>query len=369
MRIGIDARMYGPLTRGIGRYIKETILQLEELDTINEYVIFLYSENFNDYTPKNSNFKKVLAPWKWYTLKEQVFFPILIQKYNVDIMHFPHFNVPLLYNKPYIVTIHDLILMQDTQERATTLGPIKYKIKKLVYRQIIKHAVKKAIKIIGVSQHTSNDIHKLMHIPFSKIKTIHEGISGDKLGKKQIDNIYKKRYNYKKPYIIYVGSAYPHKNLEKLINVIDDINKTRELNLLLVGKKDFFYKRLEDENSSKHIKFLGFIPDRELSHLFQESIAYIFPSRYEGFGLPPLEAMLQGCPVISSNASCLPEILGDAAIYFDPSSNSEMKDAILGTLNNPQLREELTKKGYEQVKKYSWKNSTKKTHQLYINSL
>lgn len=365
MKIGIDARMYGPQTRGIGRYIQKTIEYLENNDPENEYIIFLYSENFDDYIPKNKNFKKILAPWRWYTLKEQIHFLNLIKKHKLDLMHFPHFNVPILYRKPFIVTIHDLIIMQDTQERATTLGPIIYKIKKFFYKKIIKNALNKSKKIIAVSKCTAQDITNIFKIDKNKIQVIYEGIDVTKGINSQIDSKQNLRYNIKKPYLLYIGSAYPHKNLERLIKVIEDLNKNTKINLVLIGKKDFFYKRLEKETNSPNVFFLGYVKDKYLPQIFNGSEAYIFPSRYEGFGLPPLSAMSHGCPVLSSNKSCLPEILQDAAEFFDPNDNESIKNCILKILISPSLKEKLIEKGYLQTQKYSWYKSGKQTLELF----
>lgn len=366
MKIGIDARLYGKHSRGIGRYIAETIKQLEKLDTVNTYVIFLHKHNFNEYTPANPNFIKVHAPWHWYSLAEQLFLPFLLYKHKLDLVHFPHFNVPLLYRKPFITTIHDLILIKDTQERATTLGPIIYAMKKFFYKIIIKNAVISAQKVIAISQNTKTDIMEELGIQKEKIEMIYEGVTPLEQAENKLDSDPKFRYN-KSNYLIYVGSAYPHKNLEFLIKVVQRYNEDKNdpLQLLLVGKTDFFYTRLKDETTSTYVHFLGYVPDQELVPLLKNALAYVFPSRYEGFGLPPLEAMMYGCPVLSSNSSCLPEVLGNAAHYFNPLDENSLITAITDIVEQPELRETLINRGYKQIHKYSWETSTQLTHQTY----
>ena len=144
MRIGIDARMLGEA--GIGRYTEQLILNLEKIDTNNQYYIFLREENFNKITLRNPNFTKVKANFKWYTLKEQILFPSILNKYNLDLVHFPHFNVPIFYKKPFIVTVHDLIVLKFPTIRATTLSPIIYKIKKFFLHIVFKKCNKKIKK-------------------------------------------------------------------------------------------------------------------------------------------------------------------------------------------------------------------------------
>lgn len=381
MKIGIDARMYGKITGGIGRYIKELISQLEKLDSQNEYVIFLYSKNFDEYIPTSPNFTKILAPWRWYTFKEQTYFLNLINKYNFDLMHFPHFNVPFFYNKPFIITIHDLILIKDSQEKATTLGKTKYKIKKYFYNKIIRNAIFNSKQIITLTNYGKADIINTFSTPQTqqnlsqKISVIPQGISLtltlsltstlQKINTNYLDTKINLRYNINKPYLLYVGNAYPHKNLEKLLDVFYQISLQHNIELVLVGREDFFYKRLLQKNKSTKIKYLGFIEDTELQNLYKNAFAYIFPSRYEGFGLPPLEAMLFGCPVLCSNTSCLPEVLGDSAIYFNPHSTQEIQNAILQLLTNPNLKTKLQKAGFERIKLYNWQTTAQQTLNIY----
>ncbi|MDD4272075.1 MAG: glycosyltransferase family 1 protein, partial [Patescibacteria group bacterium] len=180
------------------------------------------------------------------------------------------------------------------------------------------------------------------------------------------------------PYLLYVGNAYPHKNLEGLIKVFSEIEKAPfnkggrgDLKLVLVGKEDYFYHRLKQyaKNFSNNIIFPGYVPDNELKELYSRAILYVFPSFYEGFGLPPLEAMAHGLAVVSSDKTCLPEILGEAALYFNPDDEVDMKNKIVEALNNGKLRETLKNRGYEQIKKYSWHRCASQTLEVYKNCL
>jgi len=170
MRIGIDARFYGSVGKGLGRYVSELIAQLEELDKENDYFVFLRRANWDEYAPKNPRFTKVLAEFHWYGWSEQVWYPIWLRKFGLDLMHFAHFNVPLLYRRPFVVTVHDLILLSHPTPRATTLGPVLYRFKYLLYRLVIKNALNRAASIVTVSRYSKEQIEK--NFPFTRGKNI-----------------------------------------------------------------------------------------------------------------------------------------------------------------------------------------------------
>ncbi|PIT95347.1 hypothetical protein COT96_01495, partial [Candidatus Falkowbacteria bacterium CG10_big_fil_rev_8_21_14_0_10_38_22] len=174
--IGIDARFYGPIGKGLGRYTQEIVDNIIKLDQANHYVIFLRQENYNDFVGTDKRIKKVLADIEWYGLKEQLIFPWLIWRERLDLMHFPHFNVPIFCPTKFIVTIHDLILIKFPTLRATTLGPWFYKIKKLAYKIVITMAVRRAKRIIAVSNFTKNDIIQQFKIKPAKIIVTYEGV-------------------------------------------------------------------------------------------------------------------------------------------------------------------------------------------------
>lgn len=377
MRIGIDARFFGAIGKGLGRYTQKLIENLEKADKTNQYFIFFRQENFNDYIPRNKNFHKILADYRWYTFSEQINMPRLLNKYNLDLVHFPHFNVPLFYQKPFIITIHDLILLHFPTIRGTTLSPLFYRLKYAAYKIVIRSAIKRAKKIIAVSNFTREDILKSYNVAEDKISVTYEAcdLTGEikEIGKigNIGDDIILKKYGIIKPYLLYVGNAYPHKNLEALALAFEIFNKDNGCQLVLVGKEDYFYQRLKKFAESRKIKdiiFAGFVPDGELDAVYKYSSLYVFPSLYEGFGLPPLEAMARGIPVASSDHPCMKEILQNSAYYFDASRPENIAKAIGILLNNRGLREELVKKGYEQVKKYSWKKMARETLSIYSNS-
>ncbi len=366
MKIVIDARFLGTAT-GIGRYVSELVMGLENIDYENKYFILINRENENKYNPKNPNFEKVVVDIPWYGIKEQFKIPKILNKINPDLVHFPHFNILLFCKFPFVVTIHDLILTRYPSQRATTLSPLKYFFKNVLYRIIISRAVKKSKKIITVSQFTKNDIVKFFKVDSSKIVVTYEGVS-DKLAniENNPSNILEK-LNIKNKFLLYVGNAYPHKNLEFLISAFNKYHD-KDLKLVLVGREDYFYKRLKQyvsDNNISNIIFAGYVGDEDLLYLYQKCEAYVFPSLCEGFGLPSLEAMQNNAVVLSSNYSCLPEILRDCAIYFDPKNEEDFVDKLEIILNDYNLRDNLKIKSKKLLESYSWEKMVEETKSTF----
>jgi glycosyltransferase involved in cell wall biosynthesis len=392
-RIGIDGRFYGSLGKGLGRYIQEVVDNIVRIDQINEYVVFLGKENYDEFSVINPRVKKVLADVKWYSWQEQIFMPFLIFKEGVELMHFPHFNVPIFCPSKFVVTIHDLILTRFPTVRASTLAPWLYKVKNLAYQMVIFLAIKRSEKVIAVSNFTKNDIVEKFRTRSSKIEVTYEGVSSlshenNSLFVEKIDdrktllsyNIITDENSSKSKFILYVGNAYPHKNLDNLLLVFLALHqKYPDYRLVLVGREDYFYKRLKEQARGlglwhedvpqSPVIFPGHVTDLELGVLYRNALFYVFPSRYEGFGLPPLEAMAKGCPVTSSDRSCLPEILGDAALYFNPDDKGDIFEKMEKMINDDDLREVLKKKGYRQVKGYDWWECARRTLKIYESVL
>ena len=338
MRIGIDARFFGPKDKGFGRYTENLIKELEKTSAGNAvFFVFLKKQRFDDYIPQNPNFHKVLADYKWYGFKEQIIYPFQLKKYNLDLMHFTHFKVPILYRRKFIVTIHDLILRYFP----------KNIFKMPAYFLVFKHAIKNSEKIIAVSEHTKKDILKYYDIISDKIKIIYEGVTGEKSQLSNFNFQLNSKSQFSTSTILYVGNDYPHKNLQRLRLACDKLREEGfKINLILIT---------------------GFISEKELNDLYKSVDLFVFLSLYEGFGLPPLEAMKRGLVVVSSSASCMPEILGDAAIYFDPLNVDDMAEKIKKVLTDNNLRELLIQKGFEQIKKYNWFKMAQETTEIYFN--
>jgi glycosyltransferase involved in cell wall biosynthesis len=375
MKVGIDARFYGPQVKGLGRYLQKLIENLEELEknSQNEFYIFLTKEGYDNYQPQSNNFHKVLADFSWYGWKEQLFFPFFLNKYRLDLMHFGHFNVPWLYRKKFVVTIHDLILFHYPTFKNSTLSRSYYLVKLIAYRFIINSSVKRARKVIAVSDFTKRDILNNFKIEKDKVEVVKEGYEIEKKEQSSNPETILKKYGIVKPYLLYVGNAYPHKNLERLILAFDLLKSAYpNLNLILVGGEDYFYRRLKrfvGERKTEGVCFTGFVEDADLKTVYKEAGCLVFPSLYEGFGLPPLEALACECPVVSSGKTSMPEVLGEAAEYFDPEKPELIKEAIEKVLDSPKRRKEILNKGKERIKKFNWQETGRKTLQVYKKSL
>ncbi len=369
MHIGIDARFYGPLAKGLGRYVQKLIEHLEQLDDANRYTVFMRRDAWDMYQPKNPRFTKVLADVAWYTLREQVELPKILKAHKLDLMHFPHYNVPLLYRGQFVVTVHDLILSKYPTRRASTLGPVFYWIKHTAYNHVIRSAIRRSKAVLTVSEYSKQAIIEEFHIRPEKITVTYE--AADPLPSVQPSREQEAAVQSFQPYLLYVGNAYPHKNLESLLRAFQIIKQrfNQPLNLVFVGKRDYFYKRLEQLATSLHIedsvRFAGGVDDEELATLYRHASLYVFPSFIEGFGLPPLEAMRAGVPVVSSNRSCLPEVLGDAVEYVDPSDTEAMATTISRVLANQQLQQQLRERGFRQVERFRWDDLATATLAVY----
>lgn len=367
MNIGIDARFYGPQEKGLGRYTQKLIEHLQRIDQHNHYVVLLQPDRIADFPLPNDRWRTVPAPFRWYTLEEQLKMPGLIKRLGVDFMHFPHFNVPMFYRGPYVVTIHDLIITKHPKRRTSTLGVFTYWLKYLAYKTVVNSAVKRARKIITVSQFSRKELLDYYHLASERVVVTYEAADPPQDQDAMHDLIH---YGIKAPFFLYVGNAHPHKNLERLAEAFASFRKDHlEYSLVLVGGHDYFYQRLMHELREKKLDtgvvFPGFVPDEDLGLLFEHARAYVFPSMAEGFGLPPLEAMWRKTPVISSNATCLPEVLGDAAEYFDPNCPREIAAAMKKIVTDQSLRSTLVAKGLERVERFSWDQMAKETLHIY----
>ncbi|MCJ7793290.1 MAG: glycosyltransferase family 4 protein [Candidatus Marinimicrobia bacterium] len=372
MRIVIDARMYGLEHAGIGRYVLNLVKELEKQDKKNDYYLLLRKKYFQELNFKNKRFKKVLADIPHYSIKEQFFLPGIISKIKPDLVHFPHFNVPLFYRGKYIVTIHDLIKHQSKGKETTTRLPFLYWPKYVLYRLIIFLAIKRARRIITPSQYWQKELSRRYSVKPEKITVTYEGADEFLKQKTKRDSqIVLREYNITKPFVIYTGNLYPHKNVLRLVKAIAQINQKNKkpLALVIACSRDIFLERFEKEiekvKGDIQVTLAGFVPTEELTALYQEAEAFVTPSFLEGFGLPGLEAMASGTPVLSSNASCLPEIYGEAALYFDPLKTKEMVKRIEEVVGHPRKRQALIKKGKEQVKKYSWEKMAREMLKVY----
>lgn len=368
MRIGIDARLYQE--KGLGRYIRNLILHLQKIDKKNEYYIFLLDKDI-DKLDLNKNFHKVSANYRWYTLKEQLELPKILSKYNLDLLHAPHFNIPIFYKGRVVTTIHDLIHQHIDTKHASTHNYLFYKFKRFAYKKVFSKAVKDSLKVITVSEFVKHQLIDEWNVNKNKIIVTYEAVDEDiidlssKLNKLIQEKILNK-FNIKSPYLFYIGNAHPHKNVESLIKAFLELRKRYQyLQLVLAGDDNFFWPRLKKKYQLKDIIYTGKVSDPEMVAIYKNSKAFVTASKEEGFGLPILEAMTCDTAVISSNKGSLPEIGGEAALYFDPENKDLMIEKIAEVLDNKKIRDSLIEKGKKRVKLFNWEKLAKETLKVY----
>ena len=374
MRIGIDARIWGSYGRGVGRYIQNLVENLERVDRKNHYFIFLRENGFNSYRPKSKNFHKVLADVPWYGAQEQVIMPGIFSASNLDLLHVPHFNAPLLYRGKMVVTIHDLTMLKFGGKETSTLPAPVFFVKRVGLRLVTESAARRASAVIVLSQFVKDDVAKTFGISSKNIFVTYE--SGILAGKgradreREIENVLEK-YRITKPYFLYVGAFYPHKNVDRLVEAVKILNEKlkKPAQLVLAGGKDAFLEKVVRKalavGALRYISLTDHVTDADLIDLYLESEAYVQPSLSEGFGLQTVEAMALGIPVVQSNASCLPEIAGEAALYFDPYDPRDMAAKLDKVLTSATLRKKLISKGLKRAKDFSWEKMARETLAVY----
>lgn len=367
MKIGIDCRLWNQT--GVGRYIRNLVGGLDAKSSSHTFVLYLLESEYKSLAFTNPKIEKRLANISWHSLQEQILFPKLISKDSLDLMHFTYYSVPVLYNKPFVLTLHDVIISHfDTGEASTLPLPI-YKAKRLAYSYTLSQATRKAKKIIVPLQATRRDVEKLYPYTQNKIVVTQEGFDTAIL---ETGAISKEIADYlKQSYFLYVGNAYPHKNLPTLIQAFKlyKAENPSDVKLILVGKKDYFYQKLH-QSLSLDIIHLPEVSDYELGQLYKSAKALIAPSHMEGFGLPVLEAMSVGCLVAASDIPAFQELCGNAAIFF----NQENAQNIKNVLSRITKMTEADKKTFVQnaqkkSQTYSWDTMVRETLAVYDQSV
>lgn len=367
MKISIDARginLYNGT--GIGTYTENLVKQLLEIDKENEYSLFWTGKNYNDYKKPNSNI--VFSSKKHGRFYENHYFPTFIKSNDIDLHHIPQNGIGLCeqYLNDCVVTIHDLI--PYTMPQTVGKGYLER------FLRDMPNIIKRAKGIITVSEYSKNDILKFFNfIPEERIfVTPLAANSNYKPIDKDICTAYvSKNFNIKKPYILYIGGFSTRKNVKELILAFNKVNKDLKTpHVLVLGGsiKDEgikLVKLVEELNLQDSIIFTGFLNDDSLPILYSGAEAFVYPSLYEGFGLPPLEAMSCKTAVITSNLTSIPEVTGDAAVLINPFDSNDLSTALFKVLNNENFKNELEIKGYEKSLEFSWKRTAELTLNAY----
>jgi len=365
VRIGIDARKLHDF--GIGTYIRNLLRELARIDQKTEYVLLCHPPDCVIASTLGENFRAVPETAGPYSMREQLSIPLSVRRQHVDLFHAPHYVLPALTPARTVVTIHDCIHLMFPQ----------YLQNRLAYayaRASLWTAAHKSDKILTVSETSKRDILRFFKVPPEKIVVIPNAIDERFWIEPDEDQVVRTRERYQlgDPFLLYVGNIRPHKNLERLIEAFCQVRARsgiEELRLLIIGdeisKLQALRRAVHRHKVHRYVRFLGFVPDETLAVLYRLAAVFVFPSLYEGFGLPPLEAMASGTPVVTSSVSSLPEVVGDAAVLVDPYNTNAIAYGILQALMDDELRADLHRKGLARVQHYSWERSVRRVREIY----
>jgi glycosyltransferase involved in cell wall biosynthesis len=375
MLIGIDARFAVHKRRGIGKYTLRLIRQLAEMDNRNEYIMYIDREDAENVLPKQNNFKakKILPPN--YLVWEQILLPRQAKKDRVQILHCTGNTAPTYLDKKIklILTILDVMYLKDYSELPQS-SSVYQRLGRAYRKIIVPRAIKNVSKVITISNFSKNDIMK--HFPALKedMITVVYLAADETFGvfdKNDASAKVRDKLGIIGSYILTLGAVDPRKNTELVIKIFrefKDENKIRE-KLVIVGipnwKKTKFYSMVQESPYKKDIIFTDFIAEGDLVLLYNCATVFLYPSLYEGFGLPTLEAMACGVPVITSSSGAISEMVSDAALLVNTHSGDEIKNALVTLLGSDELRQGLVKKGFERVKNFSWRKMAENTLRVY----
>ncbi|QQG49778.1 MAG: glycosyltransferase family 4 protein [Candidatus Berkelbacteria bacterium] len=353
MRIAVDTQTTVGKKTGFGSYVSSLVNQLSLTDHDNDYC-FIRPQTEADFS----------MPHRFWW--DQVLFPREAKRAQADVLHQPCFSVPILYSGKTVVTIHDLISI--IYGHNITFWSRQF------FGKWMPYSYRWADHIIAISQHTKKDIIRLLRLPEEKITVIYEGVDERYHPKKSGSELTKFRERFKLTdcqVILHVGTLEPRKNLQFLIRAFAE-SRSRLKNpakLVITGKRGWFYQPLfelvDELKLNDEVVFTDYVPDEELPTLYNAANVFAFPSLYEGFGLPPLEAMACGVPVLSSNSSSMPEIVGSGGILMPPTDAKAWTETLVSVLNSPSQQQELSERGINQAKKFTWKECAEATRAVY----
>lgn len=372
VRVGIDIRAISDF--GVGTYIRNVVRALAKVDQQDEFVLIGDAERSFDMSRLPKQFRAVPLPDPVNSTRGYFALRRCLREERCDLLHIPTlFRLPpYLPPCPLIVTVHDVL---DYMYRATNGSGVRGSVNFYCTRYVLQHAA----RILAVSNFTKNDVARLFNIPFNRIEVLYNAIDERFLlghATEQEREFIRERYQVNYPFVLYAGRISPHKNVVRIIEAFSALktelareDQLPDLKLIIIGDEVSRHPDLRRtvirSGVQNDVRFLGFVPIDVLRIFYDAAKLFVFPSLYEGFGLPPLEAMAHGTPVVTSNASSLPEVVGNAAIMVNPENVFDIMRAMQRALTDQGLREKLKARGYEQVRRFSWEESTRRLAQVY----
>jgi glycosyltransferase involved in cell wall biosynthesis len=371
VKIAIDIRRMSEF--GVGTYIRNLVRTLGRLDQESEYSLIGPPDKLQSIPDLPSNFQTVPLTAADRSIRGYREFRAALKKLNCDLVHIPNlFSVPRLLPCPYVMTVHD---MQEHISRARQPGGFWG----TWHLQMTRRVLRGATRIFAVSQFTKTEIQKLFEIPAGRIEVVYNAIDERFLGghaSASDRELIAERYQVNYPFLLYAGRISPHKNVVRMIEAFSalkaELEKTQafpELKLIIIGDdlsgNPDLRRTVIRSGVQNDVRFLGFVPIETLRIFYDAAKIFVFPSLYEGFGLPPLEAMAHGTPVVASNVSSLPEVVGNAAVLVTPENVFEIMRALHRVLTNQPLRDRMKDRGYEQVSRFSWDSSVRRVLEVY----
>jgi glycosyltransferase involved in cell wall biosynthesis len=367
VRIGIDARKLHDF--GIGTYIRNLLRQLARLDTQTDFVLFCRPEDRAGLSTLGENFRAVTETAGNYSIAEQLRIPMALRREGITLFHAPHYVLPPLVPCRSVVTIHDCIHLMFPQYLPGRTA--------LAYaRGSIVMAARRAARIITVSESSKRDILRFVDVPPEKIDVIYNAYDerfAVEPGEEEVIRV-RERFQLHDEFVLYAGNVKPHKNLERVIQAFDLVRRRglEQLKLVVIGDEVSKYAALRravhKHQLHKYVRFLGYLPEETLAVMYRLAAVFVFPSLYEGFGLPPLEAMVSGTPVVTSNVSSLPEVAGDAAVLVDPYDPHAIADGMYTVLTDERVRRELRRKGLDRARQFSWESAVRRVRDIYLDA-
>ena len=373
MRVAIDIRRAGDY--GLGTYIRNIVNQLARMDDNSRYLLIGERRHMAEFDPLPDNFELLEYAHQPGTFRTHLHLPWLLRKRRVDILHMPWFYAPAIVPSRLLITVHDL---SDVLAPPFGASP-PVQTGRLFFA---RRALNRADHIFAVSHASKRDLARFFHIPESKITVVYDAVDERFLNEPlpaDADRILE-RHAVNSPYVLYAGNIRPQKNLPRLIEAFAVAKaelrgnpEFEQLKLLVIGealnRHADLRRAVVRARVREDVRFLGFVPGPVLRVFYSRALAFLFPSLYEGFGLPPLEAMAHGTPVLTSNVSSLPEVFQDAALLVNPENVFDIARGIRQILTDNALRQTLRRRGYERARMYSWENAARLVHATYHSVL